>query len=98
MLVGGLLAVISLAGCSAGHQTAGRWHSPVTNGEGGPEPSGSPVPPPAGGLPTFPPPPQAVPVPLPSGPRAAWLSRIRTDQKVAFLTIDDGWIRTPEAL
>jgi peptidoglycan/xylan/chitin deacetylase (PgdA/CDA1 family) len=93
-------SVLVLAGCgSPTHHPAGTWHSPgpPIADEGGTEPSGSPAPPPTGGLPTFPAPPQAVPVPLPSGPRAAWLSRIRTDQPVAFLTIDDGWIRTPEA-
>jgi len=47
-------------------------------------------------LPRFGPPPPAVPLPQVPGPRAPWLARIPTDQPVAFLTIDDGWVRTPE--
>ncbi|MGC9668176.1 polysaccharide deacetylase family protein [Planosporangium sp. 12N6] len=35
---------------------------------------------------------------LPPGPEAAWLSRIPTSQKVAFITIDDGWTKLPEAV
>lgn len=31
-------------------------------------------------------------------PAGAWLSRIPTTQKVAFITIDDGYVRHPEAL
>jgi peptidoglycan/xylan/chitin deacetylase (PgdA/CDA1 family) len=38
------------------------------------------------------------PVPTPVGPVAPSLSRVPTDQPVAFLTIDDGWIRRPEAI
>lgn len=34
---------------------------------------------------------------MPDGPLAGWYSRIPTGQPVAFLTIDDGWIRKPEA-
>jgi peptidoglycan/xylan/chitin deacetylase (PgdA/CDA1 family) len=97
-----LAALVGLSGCGApSHESAGTWHgasaASAAGGEGDPGPSGSPAPP-AGALPVFSAPPQAVPIALPSGPRAAWLSRIATDQPVAFLTIDDGWIRTPEAL
>ncbi|GIJ71049.1 polysaccharide deacetylase family protein [Virgisporangium ochraceum] len=49
-------------------------------------------------VPRFDPPPAAVPVPLAAGPRAAWLARVPTDQPVAFITIDDGWVRLPEAV
>jgi peptidoglycan/xylan/chitin deacetylase (PgdA/CDA1 family) len=49
-------------------------------------------------IPPFPPPPPAEPIALPPGPMAAWLSRIPTTQPVAFLTIDDGWIKAPDAL
>ncbi|GIJ49153.1 chitooligosaccharide deacetylase [Virgisporangium aliadipatigenens] len=43
------------------------------------------------------PPAEAVNVP-PSGPAAPWLGAIPTTQKVAFLTIDDGWEKNPEAV
>jgi peptidoglycan/xylan/chitin deacetylase (PgdA/CDA1 family) len=49
-------------------------------------------------LPKFPPAPRPEPITLPAGPEAAWLSRIPTDQPVAFLTIDDGWVQRPEGL
>lgn len=49
-------------------------------------------------IPTFPPAPPAEQVTLPPGPHAAWFSRIPTTQKVAFITIDDGWNTQPAAL
>jgi peptidoglycan/xylan/chitin deacetylase (PgdA/CDA1 family) len=48
-------------------------------------------------LPRFGPPPPAAPIPPVAGPRAQWLARIPTAQPVAFVTIDDGWTRLPEA-
>jgi peptidoglycan/xylan/chitin deacetylase (PgdA/CDA1 family) len=49
-------------------------------------------------IPTFPPAPKPVPVTVPVGPEAAWLTHVPTGQPVAFLTIDDGWIKRPEAI
>jgi peptidoglycan/xylan/chitin deacetylase (PgdA/CDA1 family) len=49
-------------------------------------------------IPTFPPAPRPEQIALPQGPAAAWLSSIPTSQKVAFLTIDDGWTKQPEAI
>ncbi|WP_338090899.1 polysaccharide deacetylase family protein [Planosporangium thailandense] len=49
-------------------------------------------------IPTFPPAPPAEKITLPVGPAAAWLTHIPTSQKVAFLTIDDGWVKQPEAI
>ena len=50
-------------------------------------------------LPRFRDPPDAKAVTLPHQPgQTPWITHIPTDQKVAFLTIDDGWIRRPEAL
>ena len=49
-------------------------------------------------VPRFPPPPAAIPVTLPAAGTAAWFSRIPTTQKVAFITIDDGWSKDPLAL
>ncbi|MEV4625959.1 polysaccharide deacetylase family protein [Micromonospora sp. NPDC049523] len=48
-------------------------------------------------LPRFPAPPVPEPVAVPAGPSAGWYSRIPTTQPVAFVTIDDGWIKRPEA-
>ena len=36
------------------------------------------------------------PVTLPAGPLAGWFTHVPTTQKVAFLTIDDGWVQLPE--
>jgi len=35
---------------------------------------------------------------VPPGPSAPWVSRIPTRQPVAFITIDDGWVKHPQAL
>lgn len=108
-VTGGLLAVVLLAtigpadpslarvlGRLAGQSpaVAARPAGPVTD------------PPPDPGLPAeimsrvpaFGPRPRAVPVTLPRGPKAAWFDRIPTDQPVAFITIDDGWTKLPEAV
>jgi peptidoglycan/xylan/chitin deacetylase (PgdA/CDA1 family) len=49
-------------------------------------------------IPVFAPAPPPVPISLPVGPSTPYLSRIATDQPVAFLTIDDGWTKRPEAI
>ncbi|UWZ40137.1 polysaccharide deacetylase family protein [Dactylosporangium roseum] len=51
-----------------------------------------------GRLPKFAKPPQPQRVNLPESTSAAYFARIPTDQPVAFITIDDGWIKRPEAL
>lgn len=48
-------------------------------------------------LPHFPPAPAPRRIDHPAGPSASWLSRVPTDQPVAFLTIDDGWSKLPIA-
>jgi peptidoglycan/xylan/chitin deacetylase (PgdA/CDA1 family) len=59
------------------------------------------TPPPVGwalsDIPAFPPAPLAVPIKLPRSGSVPYLSRIPTDQPVAFITIDDGFIKSPEA-
>ena len=50
-----------------------------------------------GRIPQFPPPPAPVKVTLPTDGTAGWFSRIPTDQKIAFITIDDGWEKNPLA-
>ncbi|WP_426509330.1 polysaccharide deacetylase family protein [Dactylosporangium sp. McL0621] len=52
----------------------------------------------AGRLPKFGTPPAPARIGLPEGAGAPYFSRIPTDQPVAFLTIDDGWVKRPEAL
>ncbi|GAA2337553.1 polysaccharide deacetylase family protein [Dactylosporangium salmoneum] len=49
-------------------------------------------------IPHFAPAPAPRPVTVPEGPSAGWYSAIPTDQPVAFITIDDGWTKVPEAL
>jgi peptidoglycan/xylan/chitin deacetylase (PgdA/CDA1 family) len=49
-------------------------------------------------LPKFDRPPKADKVHLPEGASTAYYARIPTDQAVAFITIDDGQIKRPEAL
>ncbi|WP_433213074.1 polysaccharide deacetylase family protein [Dactylosporangium sp. CS-047395] len=51
-----------------------------------------------GRLPKFGPPPTPARIGRPEGAGAPYYARIPTDQPVAFLTIDDGWIKRPEAL
>ncbi|WP_239088435.1 polysaccharide deacetylase family protein [Planosporangium mesophilum] len=66
-----------------------------------PSPTGTPSASPSGLLariPTFPPAPPAEKITLPPGPAAAWISRVPTSQKVAFITIDDGWTKQPDAI
>ena len=48
-------------------------------------------------LPHFPAAPVPQPVAVPAGPFAGWYQRLPTTQRVAFLTIDDGWVKRPEA-
>ena len=48
-------------------------------------------------IPKFPPAPPPAPITVPAGNAAGWYSAIPTNQKVAFITIDDGWIKTPSA-
>ncbi|GAA0511662.1 polysaccharide deacetylase family protein [Paractinoplanes deccanensis] len=49
-------------------------------------------------IPQFPPAPAPTKVTLPAGNAAGWFSRVPTDQKIAFITIDDGWVKHPQAL
>jgi peptidoglycan/xylan/chitin deacetylase (PgdA/CDA1 family) len=50
-------------------------------------------------VPTFPPAPQPRPVRLPSGGALApFFDRVPTTQRVAFLTMDDGWTQSPDEI
>jgi peptidoglycan/xylan/chitin deacetylase (PgdA/CDA1 family) len=48
-------------------------------------------------IPVFPPAPPAQPIVLPRSGTVPYLSRIPTKQPVAFITIDDGYLKSPEA-
>jgi peptidoglycan/xylan/chitin deacetylase (PgdA/CDA1 family) len=48
-------------------------------------------------VPRFPPAPAPEPIVLPPGDEVPYLSRIPVTQPVAFLTIDDGFLKNPEA-
>src|SRR5205809_10596 len=43
-------------------------------------------------------PPEPEKITLPPGPNAAFLSRIPTTQKVAFITMDDGWSKSTQGI
>ncbi|WP_127506975.1 polysaccharide deacetylase family protein [Actinoplanes solisilvae] len=49
-------------------------------------------------IPKFAEPPAPTKVTLPTDGTAGWFSRIPTNEKVAFITIDDGWVKHPQAL
>lgn len=49
-------------------------------------------------VPKFGPPPAPTKVTLPADGTAGWFSSIPTNQKIAFITIDDGWSKDPMAL
>jgi peptidoglycan/xylan/chitin deacetylase (PgdA/CDA1 family) len=48
-------------------------------------------------IPSFPLPPVPEPITLPPGDRVPYLSRLPVTQPVAFITIDDGYLKLPEA-
>jgi len=49
-------------------------------------------------IPKFPPAPEPEKITLQPGPHAPFLSRIPTTQKVAFLTMDDGWTKSTQGI
>ena len=101
MIAAGAAAV--LAACSAGPVRTGPSPSASASRAVSPAPAG----PDAAasrtvrraryGIPDFAPAPPPRPVALPAGDAVEYLHRIPTDQKVAFLTIDDGYLKLPEA-
>jgi len=102
---------LSLAGCSAGSPGAGPSAPPSASasaqaGSPAATPSGpaTPLTPPPRGkgwtlsdIPVFPPAPPPQPITLPVAASVPYLSRIPTQQPVAFITIDDGNLKLPEA-
>src|SRR3712207_6824035 len=103
-LIAGLLVAVA-AGCSTSQRPA----HPVPSASAAATPStpaAASAPPTArtvalahlpanlrGRVPPFAPAPAATRVTSPANGTAAWYSRIPTEQKVAFITIDDGWVK-----
>ncbi|WP_121154835.1 hypothetical protein [Micromonospora pisi] len=89
-------ALIAAIPAPRGNQAAARaTHAPT------PSPTATDTPTPVGRyaarLPKLPAAPPPKPVTLPAAGSAPWYSRVPTDQPMAFITIDDGWIKRPEA-
>lgn len=104
-----LVALLAgLGGCRGGEPAhlsgAGAYATSDVPSPDGPAPDAStptpgvptPTGPYAARVPRFADAPPPKPVTVPAGPEAGWYSRIPTTQPVAFLTIDDGWIKKPE--
>ncbi len=100
------ITLLLLAACTPGHADS---QSPATprpapsDSSGSPTASASPTPSLAPNkfrdrVPTFPAAPPAQPVTLHGGPEAPFFSRLPTTAPVAFLTMDDGYSRSPDAL
>ncbi|AGZ43420.1 putative polysaccharide deacetylase [Actinoplanes friuliensis DSM 7358] len=102
------VALLPVAGCSGTTPAAAPPSPSVSQAPSVAPPSPSPTPstpppgpPPVGwalsDIPSFPPAPPPQPIVLPKNGSVPYLSRIPTDQPVAFLTIDDGFTKSPEA-
>jgi peptidoglycan/xylan/chitin deacetylase (PgdA/CDA1 family) len=99
--------VLPAAGCTATPSGRGPvFVVPSASSSPAPPPTGVPSPgavldPPVGwrlsDIPRFPPPPAPEPITLAPGGRIPVLSRIPVTQPVAFLTIDDGYLKPAEA-
>ncbi|WP_233625070.1 polysaccharide deacetylase family protein [Actinoplanes sp. ATCC 53533] len=101
---------LPLAACSAGTPAADPAAPPSASASSPTEhlatpsaPAASLTPPPQGkgwtlsDIPVFPPKPPPQPITLPATGAVPYLSRIPTQQPVAFITIDDGNLKLPEA-
>ena len=102
-----LVVLGTVAGCvgsrnaspAGGGTAVGRWQSgPVPAPPAEPDARDALPAPLRSRVPRFPPPPAPTPVTLLADGTAGWFSRIPTTQKVAFITIDDGWSKDPLAL
>lgn len=90
---------IVVAGCGAGSATTvDMVKSAAASMSASPSPSVRPTNRYTARIPAFRPAPTPIPITVPAGNRALALNRVPTSQPVAFLTIDDGWVRRPEAI
>ncbi len=101
------LSLALVAGCSATEHKPSRpaWGTPSASAPSGTAPTDDAAAALAavpaslrGRIPRFGPAPAPTKVTLPAGATAGWFSRIPTNQKIAFITIDDGWSKNPLAL
>jgi peptidoglycan/xylan/chitin deacetylase (PgdA/CDA1 family) len=102
VLAAALTVVGVVAGCTS--PAANRWQAAPAPAATAPASAAAPDPRDAlpaalrPRVPRFAPPPAPEPVTLPADGTAGWFSRIPTTQKIAFITIDDGWNKDPLAL
>lgn len=100
---GKIAALVGLAllaaGCgSPAHARTNRIaHPPVASPSPSVSPTGELPPNILARIPKFPPAPPPAPITMPGGGAAGWYSAIPTTQPIAFITIDDGWIKVPSA-
>ncbi|GAA2629605.1 hypothetical protein GCM10010399_71870 [Dactylosporangium fulvum] len=100
LLAAVLLVVVVVAVSNPDSGRTVRW---VSSGRTHPQPSTSAMSASSAGgaylarLPKFDKAPPAHPVTAAESDGAPWISRVPTDQPVAFVTIDDGWVKHPEA-
>jgi len=95
-----LVAVVAACCGAPAHARTNRLPSSVSPSVSpSPSPSSSSELPPSilARIPKFPPAPPPAPITVPAGNSAGWYSAIPTTQPVAFITIDDGWIKDPSA-
>ncbi len=100
-VLGLLAAITTTVVLSRGGTTAPRATKSEGTGGGGGEPTKSTTPdtnPFAGRVPKFPPAPPPERIAVPNGPLAPIYSRLPVKARVAFLTMDDGWTRLPQAI
>jgi peptidoglycan/xylan/chitin deacetylase (PgdA/CDA1 family) len=90
-LTAALLPVMS--GCTAGHLTPRALAGPTPPASARPAATKKA----RWAIPAFPPAPTPVPITIAPGDRVPYLHAVPTTQKVAFLTIDDGFTKVPEA-
>jgi peptidoglycan/xylan/chitin deacetylase (PgdA/CDA1 family) len=98
-LVAVVACVLTLAACQGGRTP--RWAAPAPSASTPAAPPSPPGTPPVASpddLPRFPPAPAPTPISLPADGSVPYLSRLPVQQPVAFLTIDDGYVKSPEAL
>jgi peptidoglycan/xylan/chitin deacetylase (PgdA/CDA1 family) len=88
------LATTALTGCSAG-QMARRVNP--DSGHPSKKPAAATATSSKWAIPAFAPAPPPVPITLPPGDAVPFLHAIPTNQRVAFLTIDDGYTKVPDA-
>jgi len=91
------LTVTTLAGCSSGHTTPPVAGQHPTASAAASRPAVTTAAQTRWAIPTFPPAPPPQRITIAPGPEVPYLHSIPTKQRVAFLTIDDGFVKNPDA-